>query len=655
MTRPEVSDGADAAATSQETGASRAGAPGANPRRAVVALAALGIVFGDLGTSPLYALQEAFHPGRGVVATPDNIVGALSLFLWSLLAMVSFKYVFLLMRADNDGEGGILALLALLTGGASPRGAAGRRGLWLALGLVGTAMLYGDGAITPAISVLSAVEGLSVATPAFAPYVVPLTVVILATLFAFQSRGSGRMGVAFGPILALWFLVIALLGVRACWEAPEVWCALDPREAASFFRHNGFRGFEALGAVVLCLTGGEALYADMGHFGRGPIRLAWYGLALPALVLNYAGQAALLLRHPGLADHPFYAMVPAWALYPMVAVATLATIVASQALITAVFSLTQQAMLLGLWPRMTVVHTSSSTRGQIYMPALNALLAALTIAISIGFGSSDRLAAAFGLSVSATMAITTILFAALASQRWHWPFWRIALVAAPLLVADTAFTAANVLKFSQGGWLSFSLALITGSVMQVWRSGSAEVAASRRGSGFSIDDLVESLRAHPPLRVPGTAVFLCENSREVPGVLLHHLKHNQVLHEEVLLLTLAAADVPYVPAAQRFSARSLDLGVSCCTARFGFMESVDVPSLLRQGRGLPGFPSVDAEMSTSYYLGRDSLRIAPHWNPLRNWALRAYAVMRRNQLEATAHFGLPANRVVELGARVEVS
>ena len=333
-------------------------------------------------------------------------------------------------------------------------------------------------------------------------------------------------------------------------------------------------------------------------------------------------------------------MVPWWALYPMVVVATLATIVASQALITAVFSLTHQAMLLGLWPRMTVVHTSSSTRGQIYMPALNALLAALTIVIAIGFGSSDRLAAAFGLSVSATMAITTILFAALASQRWQWPLWRVALVAGPLLVADVAFTAANALKFSQGGWLSFSLALVTGGVMQVWRWGRSEVASSRRGSGFSIDELVDSLRHHPPLRVPGTAVFLCERSDEVPGV---------------LLLTLMPADIPHVAAHERFTARALDLGMSCCTARFGFMENVDVPRLLRAGRGLPGFPALDAEMSTSYYLGRDSLRISASWNPARRWALRVYAWMRRNQLESTAHFGLPANRVVELGARLEVS
>jgi KUP system potassium uptake protein len=629
-----------------------AGAVSRRGRGAALSLAALGIVFGDLGTSPLYALQEAFHPDRGVAPTPDNVIGALSLFLWSLLAMVSFKYVFLLMRADNEGEGGILALLALLVGERQVRQPGRQRTVWLMLGLAGTAMLYGDGAITPAISVLSAIEGLSVATPAFTPYVVPLTAVILVVLFAIQSSGTGRMGVAFGPILALWFVVIAMLGMASAWQSPVVLHALDPSEAVRFFAANGFRGFEALGAVVLCLTGGEALYADMGHFGRRPIRLAWYGLALPALVLNYAGQAALLLRHPDLAGHPFYAMVPAWALYPMVVLATLATIVASQALITAVFSLTRQAMLLGLWPRMSVVHTSPDARGQIYMPTLSGILMVLTVGIAIGFGSSDRLAAAFGLSVSATMAITTILFAALARQRWSMP--HVALVAGPLLVADLAFTAANALKFGQGGWLSVSLAVATGAVMLAWRHGRATIVASRHGSGLSIDDFVASLRLHPPVRVPGTAVFLCETADEVPGVLLHHLKHNQVLHERVLLLTLRGADVPFVASDARWSGRTLDLGLSCLTARYGFMEAVDVPRLLREGTGAAGVEAPADDMTTSYYLGRDSVVIRPHWNPVRHAVLRFYAWMRRNQLDATAHFALPANRVVELGARVEI-
>ena len=465
---------------------------------------------------------------------------------------------------------------------------------------------------------------------------------------------AARVGVAFGPVLAIWFVIIGALGLVGVCAQPEVLLALNPLAAVRFFAANGFRGFEALGAVVLCLTGGEALYADMGHFGRRPIWLAWYSLALPALVLNYAGQAALLLHHPGLVDHPFYAMVPAWGLYPMVAVATAATIVASQALITAVFSLTRQAMQLGMWPRMTVVHTSSSTRGQIYMPALNGLLMVLTVAIAVGFGSSDSLAAAFGLSVSVTMAITTVLFMALAHTRWRWPLWRVGAIAGPLLVADLAFTGANMLKFSQGGWLSAGLALLTAAVMLAWRYGRSEISAARQGTGLPVEVFVESLAHHPPVRVPGTAVFLCESVDDVPGVLLHHLKHNQVLHEHVLLLTLRTADTPTVPPAARLSGRVIGLGVSCWTGRYGFMEAVDVPRLLRENANLLADAGSLEAMSTSYYLARDSLVIGPHWNPVRRTVLRLYAWLRRNQLDATVHYGLPANRVVELGARVEI-
>lgn len=487
-----------------------------------LALSALGIVFGDLGTSPLYALQEAFHPQRGVVASADNVLGCTSLFLWSLIVMVSFKYVWVLMRADNQGEGGILALLALLVRDLS-QGASARKGqtrwggLWLLLALVGTAMLYGDGVITPAISVLSAVEGLSVATPAFDPYIVPLTVVILVGLFLIQSKGSGRVGAAFGPILALWFVVIALLGIVSLAATPAALAAFDPRHAVDFFSRNGFRGFEALGAVVLCLTGGEALYADMGHFGRRPIRLAWYGLALPALVLNYLGQAALLLRQPAAADRPFYAMVPDWALLPMVGLATLATIVASQALISAVFSLTHQAMHLGLSPRQRVVHTSAATRGQIYMPGLNWLLMLATIAVVLGFRSSASLAAAFGLAVSVTMAITTVLFMALARQRWGWSIGRILAMTGVLIVADWAFVGANALKFADGGWLPMALGGLVLLAMLSWRYGRYQMArAHQPGDGLLLEDFIVSLAGSPPHRVEGTAIFLNERAPRCP-------------------------------------------------------------------------------------------------------------------------------------------
>ena len=396
---------------------------------ATLALAALGIVFGDLGTSPLYALQTAFHGPQGIAADPANVVGIVSLFLWSLILMVSIKYVAVLMRADNCGEGGLLALLALLIGDRAQQGKGKRVRCWIVLAMVGTAMLYGDGVITPAISVLSAIEGLEVATPAFTPFVVPLTILILVVLFAVQPLGSGKVGIAFGPILALWFVVILLQGIVSVVRTPSILMALNPIEGLAFFARNGGRGFLALGAVVLCLTGAEAFYADMGHFGRRPIRLAWYGLALPALAASYLGQGALILRDPAAAAHPFYALVPDWALYPMVVLATLATVVAAQALISAVFSLTRQAAQLDLSPRVKTTHTSANVVGQVYVPTLNWILMLSTIAIVATFRSSDSLAAAFGLAVSTTMGITTILFAGFARKRWHWPVWKVALIA----------------------------------------------------------------------------------------------------------------------------------------------------------------------------------------------------------------------------------
>ena len=622
-----------------------------------LSLAALGIVFGDLGTSPLYALQAAFEGPRGIAPTPGNVIGCLSLFLWSLILMVSVKYVFILMRADNHGEGGILALLALLVGDVSQAsGTPVRKGpgrsLWIVLALIGTAMLYGDGVITPAISVLSAIEGVSVATPAFNPIVVPLTVLILICLFALQSKGSGKVGVAFGPILAVWFLVIMILGVVSLIQTPRVLTALDPRTAFSFFQRNGFKGFLALGAVVLCLTGGEALYADMGHFGRRPIQLAWYGLALPALALNYLGQGALLLRDPAAASHPFYAMVPGWALYPMVVLATLATIVASQALISAVFSLTSQAMQLGLCPRVRVVNTSATVRGQIYLPTINWLLMTATVAVVLGFGSSASLAAAFGLAVTTTMAITTVLFAALARWRWRWSKLRVATVSSMFLLIDLAFFGANAAKFMEGGWLPVLLGTVTFLLMYSWRFGRQQLSETRRGTGLSLEDLISALQTSPPLRVEGTAVFLSQRSDEVPAVLIHHLKHNQVLHRRVVLLTLQTADVPRVTPEQRFTLEKAGQGFMRVVARYGFMETPDVPSVLQLASMDCGEVLFDP-MRTSFYLGRESLTPPSGWNPLRGAALRLFIWQRRNELDATVHFGIPANRVVEMGARLE--
>jgi KUP system potassium uptake protein len=616
----------------------------------VLSLSALGVVFGDLGTSPLYALQEAFHGTRGVAPTPDNVIGMVSLFLWALILMVSVKYVALLMRAGNRGEGGILALLALLIRGTAQRR---RTGLFVVLALFGAAMLYGDGIITPAISVLSAVEGLVVATPNLAGVVIPITIVILIFLFTIQPFGSGRVGVFFGPILATWFVVIAILGVRSLAMNPRALMAFNPLHAVSFFSRNGAHGFLALGAVILCLTGGEALYADMGHFGKLPIRLAWYGLALPALALSYLGQAAYLLDHPAAASRPFYSTVPLPLLYPMVALATLATIVASQALISAVFSLTRQATQLGFLPRVNIVHTSGSVAGQIYLPALNWILMFATIAIVLIFRSSDRLAAAFGLAVSATMAITTILFGAMARRRWRWSRLTVASVCGLFLVADLSFVAANVVKFVDGGWLPLLIGSAVFAIMSTWSAGQKLLQESMRERSIPLSDFIESLSRRPPHRIRGTGVFLAREGEGVPVVLLHHLKHNQVLHETVVLLTITTADIPVVKKHERLTTETLTMGFHRVVGRYGFMEDPDAPTILQQA-ARAGIP-IDCDRIT-YYLGRTTL--VPHGERttkrMGRLRLMLFGFLKRNDRSATLYFGMPPNRVVELGTRVEL-
>jgi KUP system potassium uptake protein len=614
----------------------------------LLSLSALGVVFGDLGTSPLYALQEAFHGTRGVAPTAENVLGIVSLFLWALILMVSVKYVAVLMRAGNRGEGGILALLALLTGDRTTP--ARRNALFTTLALVGTAMLYGDGIITPAVSVLSAVEGLQVATPALGPLVIPITVAILVLLFAVQPFGSGRVGVLFGPVLALWFVVIAILGAVTLASNPAALAAVNPLYAVRFFAHNGARGFFALGAVVLCLTGGEALYADMGHFGRRPIRAAWYYLALPSLVLSYLGQAALLLRNPAAAARPFYACVPARFLYPMVVLATLATIVASQALIAAVFSLTRQAAQLGLSPRVQVVHTSGSVIGQIYLPALNWVLMFATVAIVLAFRSSDRLAAAFGLAVSTTMAITTLLFAAVARLRWQWRWISVISVAGLFLIADVAFVVANAFKFLDGGWLPLLIGAFVYLLMSTWQMGRRMLASCTRERALPLEEFLRSLERNPPHRVRGTGVFLAADHDGVPIVLLHHLKHNQVLHENVVLLTITTEEVPAVAEAKRVEVETLTLGFERVVGRYGFMEEPDAPHVLERARDL-GLP-IDCDRTT-YYLGRTTI-VPPDQSRnslLTRLRIRLFALMKRNDRSATLYFGIPPNRVVELGTR----
>jgi KUP system potassium uptake protein len=625
----------------------------------LLALSALGVVFGDLGTSPLYALQEAFHGERGVVPSPENVLGIVSLFIWALMLMVSVKYVAVLMRAGNHGEGGILALLAVLLG---ERGHRVRHApLFITLALLGTAMLYGDGVITPAISVLSAIEGLQIATPAFAEYVVPITIVMLVLLFAVQPYGTGRVGAVFGPILALWFVVIAVLGIHSLAENPGALAAINPVYGLRFFAHNGMRGFLALGAVVLCLTGGEALYADMGHFGPTPIRVAWYALALPALTLSYLGQAAFLLRVPGAAARPFYSTVPAWALYPMVVLATAATIIASQALIAAVFSLTRQAAQLGYSPRVHVVQTSGSAIGQIYLPGLNWVLLGATIVIVLAFKSSDRLAAAFGLAVSTTMAITTMLFAAMAHLRWRWPVWRVGVVAGVFLVADLAFVAANTFKFAAGGWLPLVLGAVVFILMSTWYTGRRLLSAATRERGLPVGDFLTSLGLNPPYRVRGIGVFLAGEGNNVPLVLLHHLKHNQVLHQTVVLLTLVTDEVPRVPAAERVSVTPFTLGFHSVVARHGFMEEPHVPAVVAQAAALSAVggaaqPIPDEPARTTYYLGQVTV-IPPSdrkASRMARWRVKLFRFLQRNERSASLYFRIPPNRVVELGTRVEL-
>ncbi len=620
---------------------------------ATLTLSALGIVFGDLGTSPLYALQAAFGGANGVTPTPENVIGIVSLFLWSLMLMVSVKYVLILMQADNHGEGGLLALLALLIGDRSNQKAGKRARRWIYLAMIGTAMLYGDGVITPAISVLSAVEGLEVATPAFTPYIVALTVAILIALFAIQPLGSGKVGVAFGPILAVWFVVIFMLGLASLIQTPQILAAFNPANGVLFFMHNGLRGFLALGAVVLCLTGGEALYADMGHFGAYPIRLAWYGLALPSLVVNYLGQGALILRIPASASRPFYTMVPDWGLYPMVILATLATIVAAQALISAVFSLTRQASQLGLSPRVLTKHTSSSSAGQIYLPSLNWILMLGTIGVVLIFRTSDSLAAAFGLAVSTTMAITTVIFAAFAQIRWHWSKLRVALIAGLFIVIDLAFVAANAMKFADGGWLPFVIGVLTFLVTISWFTGIRVLRQSRTDSGLPVDIFIDSLADHPPYRVHGTAVFMMAPGGSTPVALLHHLKHNQVLHEHVVLLTLLTEESPRVALKDRLTVTEMKIGFTRIVAHFGYMEEANVPKLLELAEKQIGCCLYDP-MSTSFYLGKETLSAPLRGNIALNLLLNLFIWLHKNELDSTTHFGIPPNRVVELGARLDL-
>jgi KUP system potassium uptake protein len=619
---------------------------------AALALGALGVVYGDIGTSPLYALRECFSGAHAVAPTHENVLGVLSLVFWAMTFVVTFKYLAFVMRADNRGEGGILALVALVTRHSASRAS---RPALLVLGLFGAALLYGDGVITPAISVLGAVEGVSVAAPALHHAVVPLAVAILVALFMFQRHGTGTVGAVFGPVMLVWFVAIAALGVRGVLLGPEVLGALDPRHAVTFFAHNGGHGFLVLGAVVLVITGGEALYADMGHFGRRPIRVAWLAVAMPALLLNYLGQGALLLHDAEAARNPFYLLAPDWALYPLIAIATLAAIVASQALISGAFSLTRQAVQLGYSPRVTIRHTSSREIGQIYLPEVNWALAAGTIALVLGFRSSSSLAAAYGIAVTGTMTITTLLFHRVARDLWRWPPWAAAALTLVFLAADLAFFGANVVKIEEGGWFPIAAAIAVYAMLSTWKRGRDELALKLTDAGLPLDLFLGDVGRRKPHRVPGTAVFLTGNLSTVSPILLHHLKHIKVLHERVVLTSLVTEEVPTVPEAERARVRDLGHGFFQVVARYGFMETPDVPALLAELPRLPGAgPKLEVKpMETTFFLGRETL-LPTGPSPMSRWRKRLFIVLARNAQTASAFFGLPPNRVVEMGAQIEL-
>ncbi|MBI1875241.1 MAG: potassium transporter Kup [Acidobacteria bacterium] len=612
-----------------------------------LSLAALGIVYGDIGTSPLYALRECFSGSHSVEATEANVLGILSLIFWSLVIIVSIKYLTFVMRADNRGEGGILALMALARPPAAPRH---RQALLVGLGLFGAALLYGDGIITPAISVLSAVEGLRIATPLFEPYVLPITIVILVLLFMVQRRGTSGIGAVFGPITFIWFVVLAGLGASWVAREPHVLAAIDPIHGVAFFAQNRWHGFLVLGAVFLVATGSEALYADMGHFGKRPIRLTWFVIVLPALLLNYFGQGALLLHDPAARVNPFYHLSPAWALYPMVLLATVATVIASQAVISGAFSLTRQAVQLGYSPRMEIAHTSSQEIGQIYVPQINWALMLATIGLVLGFKTSSNLAAAYGVAVTTTMVITTLLAYVVARRVWKWRIVLAVGVTATFLVVDLAFFGANILKVEQGGWFPLAVAAIIYLLMSTWKAGRSILAARLREAAIPFDVFWAQITRNPPPRVPGTAVFMVGNPAGTPFPLLHNLRHNKVLHEQVVLLTILTEELPHVADKDRVRIDALGQRFYRVTVHSGFMEDTSVPELLA-GIDEAGL-KIDLEQTT-YFLGRETL-IATSRPGMAVWRERLFAFMSRNAVPATAFFRLPPERVVELGVQVEL-
>ncbi len=625
------------------------GADNGHGARSALILGALGVVFGDIGTSPLYTMHETFLPDHGLHPRPSTVLGILSLVTWSLIMVVAVKYVSLVMRADNKGEGGIMALMTLAQRAAG-KSARARR-LIMLMALLGAALFFGDGVITPSITVLSAIEGLQVAAPSLSHYVVPVTVAVLLGLFWLQRHGTARIGVLFGPIMMLWFLALAVIGVHNIIKAPGVLWALNPWHAVQFFMSHGAASFLALGSVVLCVTGAEALYTDMGHFGRYPIRAAWFGFVMPALLLNYYGQGGLLLEHPDAIANPFYHSVPDWALYPMIGLATAAAVIASQAVISGAFTVCRQAIQLGFLPRMQVVHTSREAIGQVFLPWINRGLMVAVIATVIGFGSSNALAGAYGIAVTGTMAIDTVLTMIVARRMWHWSRTVVILSGLLLLVIDLSYFGANTLKIPDGGWFPLVLGVLLFTVMTTWRRGRELVVREIKQGGLALAPFIENMTEHPPIRVPGTAVFLTANQEAVPHALLHNLKHNKVLHERNVLLTVAILETPVAEAEERIQISPLSDDFYSLELRFGFAEDPNIPlALSRCTREGLGFDMMD----TTFFLSRESIVSSERRPGMAPWRDKLFAFMARNALPATAFFQIPGNRLIELGAQVEI-
>jgi len=624
-----------------------------HPQAGIVSLTitALGIVYGDIGTSPLYALRECFHPGHGLALSNENILGVLSLIFWALTLVVVVKYLAFIMRADNRGEGGILSLIALIlpskSSGPPPRSFR----FLIPLGLFGAALLYGDGVITPAISVLSAIEGLRVATPAFEPVILPLTVGILFVLFAVQRRGTEKIGSVFGIATMIWFLVIAAIGFPWILKRPEILYSLNPTQAIGFFTRNGLPGFLVLGAVVLCITGAEALYADMGHFGKKPIRLGWFALVFPSLIINYLGQGALILeKQESALENPFYGLVSGWQLYPLVVLATIATVIASQALISGAYSLTHQAIQLGYFPRTLISHTSKRAEGQIFIGQVNRFLMVGSIALVLVFQRSSGLAAAYGIAVTGTMAVSSFLFFAVARHRWRWPLVSALGLTLMFLAVDLAFFSANMTKFAHGGWIPILIAMILFAIMTTWKKGRDALASAMLTSAVPLEKFLSKLDRQKPTRVPGTAIFMTATEDVAPYVLLHHYKHNQVLKEQILLLTIVTKNVPYADESERVSILPANHGFYKVKARYGFMEAPNISEILIHCLGKGLIMNVD---ELSFYLGRETILVDGD-SKLPLWRKKAFVLLSRNARPVTDYFGLPPDQVIEVGAQVSI-